>query len=251
WVGYGAAAAACRLLGLGATETAHALAIAGSEGPVVFSTASAKFVGNTVKEGIPPAVVAGVTAAYRARAGATGPLDLLEDNNRFSRLLLTNNLGSSWEVQKCYLKPYACCRYIHAAIDAILAMRRDGQDIQRLRIETFPQAMRLANERAPSTLEGGQYSFYFSCALAALFGREALQPVQLEHLTDSRVLDLAARIELEPSSDFASAFPAGTPARVVIDQGSGPEEMIVRYPLGDVANPLSSEQVVEKFKNIT
>ncbi|RVB71711.1 MmgE/PrpD family protein, partial [Mesorhizobium sp. M6A.T.Cr.TU.014.01.1.1] len=42
-----------------------------------------------------------------------------------------------------------------------------------------------------------------------------------------------------------------TPARVVIDQGSGPEEMIVRYPLGDVANPLSSEQVVEKFKNIT
>ncbi|WP_348631661.1 MmgE/PrpD family protein, partial [Mesorhizobium sp. M6A.T.Cr.TU.014.01.1.1] len=41
WVGYGAAAAACRLLGLGATETAHALAIAGSEGPVVFSTASA------------------------------------------------------------------------------------------------------------------------------------------------------------------------------------------------------------------
>ncbi|AZO18031.1 MmgE/PrpD family protein [Mesorhizobium sp. M2A.F.Ca.ET.043.05.1.1] len=251
WVGYGAAAAACRLLGLGATETAHALAIAGSEGPVVFSTASAKFVGNTVKEGIPPAVVAGVTAAYRARAAATGPVDLLEDNDRFTRHVLTDNLGSSWEVQKCYLKPYACCRYIHAAIDAILAMRRDGQDIQRLRIETFPQAMRLANERAPSTLEGGQYSFYFSCALAALFGREALQPVQLEHLTDSRVLDLAARIELEPSSDFASAFPAGTPARVVIDQGSGPEEMIVRYPLGDVANPLSSEQVVEKFKNIT
>lgn len=250
WVGYGVAVAACRLLGLNATQTAHALAIAGSEGPVVFLSATSKFEGSTIKEGIPPAVVVGVTAAYRARAGATGPLDLLDDNRRFTRDLLTGNLGSSWEVQKCYLKPYACCRYMHAAIDAIVAMRRGGEEIRKLRIETFQQAMRLANERAPSTLEGGQYSFYFNCAVAALYGWEALQPVQLEHLTDARVLDLAARIELEPTPTFASAFPVGTPARVVMDQGRGPEEMIVLHPLGDVANPLSTDQVVQKFKNI-
>ncbi|CAN7248121.1 MmgE/PrpD family protein [Mesorhizobium caraganae] len=250
WVGYGVAAAASRLLGLSATEAAHALAIAGSEGPIVFLTPTSKFEGSTIKEGIPAALVAGITAAYRARAAATGPLDLLDDNDRFTRHVLTDNLGSSWEVQKCYLKPYACCRYIHAAIDAILAMRRDGQEIRKLRIETFPQAMRLANERAPSTLEGGQYSFYFSCAVAALYGREGLQPVHLERLTDARVLDLAARIELQPSPDFASAFPVGTPARVVMDQGNGPEEMTVLHPLGDVANPLSTNQITEKFKNI-
>ncbi|WP_363214689.1 MmgE/PrpD family protein [Mesorhizobium sp.] len=250
WVSYGAAAAACRLLDLSATETAHALAIAGSEGPIVFLTASSKFGGSTIKEGIPPAVVAGVTAAYRARAAATGPLDLLDDQNRFTRQLLTGNFGSSWEVERCYLKPYACCRYIHAAIDAILAMRRDGQEIRTLHIETFPQAMRLANERAPSTLEGGQYSFYFSCAVAALYGREALQPMQMERLADARVLELAARIELEPSPVFASAFPVRTPARVVMDQGDGPEERIVLHPLGDVANPLSTDQITEKFKNI-
>ncbi|TIO91755.1 MAG: MmgE/PrpD family protein, partial [Mesorhizobium sp.] len=97
---------------------------AGSEGPIVFLTANSKFEGSTIKEGIPPAVVAGITAAYRARAAATGPLDLLDDDDRFTRHVLTSNLGSSWEVEKCYLKPYACCRYIHAAIDAILAMRR-------------------------------------------------------------------------------------------------------------------------------
>ena len=251
WVGYGAAAAACRLLGLSPTQTGHALAIAGSEGPIVFLSATPKFEGSTIKEGIPPAVVTGLTAAYRARAGATGPLDLLDDNDRFTRDLLVRNLGSSWEVQKCYLKPYACCRYMHAAIDAILAMRKEGKKIRRLRIETFQQSMRLANERAPSTLEGGQYSFYFNCALAALYGWEALQPVQAERLTDARVLDLAARIELEPSPDFATAFPVGTPARVIMDQGKGPEEMIVLDPLGDVANPLSNDQIVAKFKNIS
>lgn len=250
WVGYGAAAAACRLLGLNTAQTAHALAIAGSEGPIVFPTGTSKFQGSTVKEGIPPAVVAGVTAAYRARAGATGPVDLLDNSQRYSRELLLGNLGTTWEVQKCYLKPYACCRYMHAAIDAILAMRDIGREIRKLRIETFPQALRLANERAPHSLEGGQYSFYFSCALAALHGRESLQPVQLERLADARVLDLAARIELDVSQDFASSFPTGTPARVFMDQGYGLEELIVLHPLGDVANPMSGDQVAEKFRSI-
>ncbi|MER8550424.1 MmgE/PrpD family protein [Mesorhizobium sp. M1169] len=250
WVNFGAAAAASRLLGLNADQTAHALAIAGCEGPIVFLNAASKFDGSSIKEGIPPAVVAGITAAYRAQAGAKGPIELLDDADRFTRNSLTGNLGSSWEVQQCYLKPYACCRYIHGAIDAILSMRKAGQPILKLRIETFPHAMRLANERAPSTFEGGQYSFYFNCAIAALHGRAALQPVQPEHFRDPEILELAARIELEPSPEFTNAFPALTPARVILDQGDGPEEMVVLYPLGDVANPLSSHQIVEKFKNI-
>jgi 2-methylcitrate dehydratase PrpD len=250
WVGYGAAAAAGRLLGLDARKMAHALAIAGSEGPIVFPTGTSKFQGSTVKEGIPPAVVAGVTAAYRARAGATGPLDLLDNEARYDRAVLLDDLGSAWELQKCYLKPYACCRYMHAAIDAILSLRQQGRDIRRLRIETFPQALRLANERAPNSLEGGQYSFYFSCALAALRGSEALQPVDPGSLTDPDVLGLAGRIELETSSDFAASFPVRTPARVLMDQGDGIRELVIDHPLGDVANPMTWDQVTRKFTNI-
>ncbi|KAB2658820.1 MULTISPECIES: MmgE/PrpD family protein [Brucella] len=250
WVSYGAAAAAGRLLRLDAEEMAHALAIAGSEGPIVFPTGSSKFQGSTVKEGIPPAVVAGITGAYRARAGATGPVDLLNNEDRYDPKILLGQLGEVWELQKCYLKPYACCRYMHAAIDAILKMRQDGRHIHRLRIETFPQGLRLANERTPSTLEGGQYSFYFSCALAALRGQEALQPVDPDSLKDIEVLGLANRIELETSIDFATAFPVRTPARVLIDQGDGEKELVIDHPLGDVANPMSWDQVAHKFKNI-
>lgn len=250
WVSYGAAAAAGRLLGLTKEQLAHALAIAGSEGPIVFPTGSSKFQGSTVKEGIPPAVVAGITGAYRARAGATGPLDLLDKKDRYTPDILLGNLGEIWELQKCYLKPYACCRYMHAAIDAILALRQPGREITKLRIETFPQALRLANERAPRSLEGGQYSFYFSCALAALRGPEALQPVDLSSLMDEEVLGLADRIELEASDDFATAFPVRTPARVLLDQGEGLQELVIDHPLGDVANPMNWEQVARKFRNI-
>lgn len=250
WVGYGAATAAARLLTLDPVHTAHALAIAGAEGPIIFPTGTSRYQGSTVKEGIPPAVVAGVTAAYRAQAGASGPIDLLDNEERYDQRLLLGELGHAWELQKCYLKPYACCRYMHAAIDGILALRRHGRQIRKLRIETFPQGLRLANERSPRSLEGGQYSYYFSCALAALRGAEALQPVAHGSLGDAEVLDLASRIELDAAPDFASAFPSGTPAKVILDQGDGSEELTILHPLGDVANPMSKDQIAVKFRNI-
>ncbi len=250
WVSYGVAAATGRLLGLDAPALAHAMAIAGAEGPISFPSGSSKYQGSTVKEVIPPAVVAGLTGAFRARAGATGPLDLLDRDDRFTRSVLTGGLGERWWLQDCYLKPYACCRYMHAAVDAILALRRPDRPIVSLRIETFPRGLQLANERAPRTLEGGQYSYYFSCALAALHGAAALQPVDPARLRDPEVLALAARIELAAHEDFAASFPTATPCRVILDQGEGPQSLTVPDPLGDVGNPMSRAQVTEKFRRI-
>lgn len=250
WVNYGAAAAAGRLLGLNAKQMAHALAIAGAEGPISFPTGSSKFQGSTVKEAIPPAVTAGLTAAFRARAGATGPIDFMENPDRFSRAVLTGGLGQSWWVQQCYLKPYACCRYMHAAVDAIAALRDPAKPVKSLRIETFPQGLRLANSRTPANLEAGQYSYHFSCALAAVHGPTALQPVDLVYLNDPAVLELAQRTELAAHEDFADSFPKGTPCRVIIDQGDGPETLTVLHALGDVAKPMSRAQLVDKFRRI-
>lgn len=251
WVNYGAAIAAGRLLGLDAGQMAHAMAIAGAEGPISFPTGTSKYQGSTVKEVIPPAVTAGLTGAWRARSGATGPLDLLDDPQRHDPAIMTADLGRVWWIGQCYLKPYACCRYMHAAIDAITALRQPGAPILSLRIETFPQGLRLSNSRNPATLEAGQYSYYFSCALAALHGPAALQPVNPMMLNDAEVLDLASRIELDSHEDFKDSFPRQTPCRVMIDQGKGPQSLTVEYPLGDVANPMSRAQVIDKFRHIT
>ena len=247
---YGVAAAAGRLLGLDEGQVVHAMSIGGAEGPIVFPSGSSKYQGSTVKEGIPPAVVAGLTGAYRARAGATGPRDLLDRNDRFVRSAITGGLGKHWWLQDCYLKPYACCRYMHAAIDAIVALRKPARPVRKLRIETFPRSLGLANERAPRTLEGAQYSFYFCCALAALHGAAALQPLDPAWLHNPEVLKLSSCVELATHEDFAGVFPGATPARVVLDQGDGPESLVIPHPLGDVANPMSYAQVEEKFRRI-
>lgn len=250
WLTYGVAAAAGRLLGLDEARMAHAMAIAGAEGPIVYPSATSRYQGSTVKEGIPPAVVVGLTGAFRARAGATGPRDLLDRDDRFVRTIVTGGLGEHWWLEDCYLKPYACCRYMHAAVDAIAVLRKPGRPVVNLRVETFPRSLGLANERAPTTLEGAQYSFYFSCALAALHGASALQPVDPAMLINPDVLELSNRVELVSHPDFVDAFPKRTPCRVIMDQGDGPEELTVPFPLGDVANPMGREQVREKFRLI-
>lgn len=248
WLGFGVAAASGRLLGLDAAELSHAMAIAGAESPVILPHS---MLDSTVKEGIPPAVVAGLTAAFRARAGATGPIDLIDDEAQFVPDVLSADLGERWWLEQCYLKPYACCRYMHAALDAILAMREPDKPIVSLRIETFAEGLRLVNERAPRTPEAAQYSYYFAGAVAAVHGAPALQPMAGDLLQDPDVLALAARIELVAHDEFADAFPGRTPCRVFLDQGDGPRQMTVQHPLGDVANPMSRRQVFDKIRRIS
>jgi|GEM_PF-5350970 Uncharacterized protein involved in propionate catabolism len=36
-----------------------------------------------------------------------------------------------------------------------------------------------------------------------------------------------------------------------MDQGDGPETLVVEHPLGGVANPMTSEQIEEKFLNLS
>jgi len=251
WVAYGVAAAAGRLLGLNAEQIAEAMAIAGAESPILFPSGTSRRQGSTVKEGIPPAVAIGLMAAIRAQAGGTGPTDLLDNPNLFTPDILIGDLGSNWQTARNYLKPYACCRYMHAAIDAIAEMRQPGKPVKQLKIELFPQGMKLGNVRAPRSLEEGQYSYPFSCSLAALRGIEALQPVRLESLADKEVLELASRVELEVAPDFVESFPARTPARVTIDYGEGPQTRTVDYPLGDTANPMSRAQIEAKFRQLS
>ena len=74
---------------------------------------------------------------YLAHAALIG--DLLDRDDRFTRSVLTGGLGERWWLQDCYLKPYACCRYIHAAVDAILALREPGKPTLSLRIERHVQ----------------------------------------------------------------------------------------------------------------
>ncbi|MER8802274.1 MmgE/PrpD family protein [Mesorhizobium sp. M0998] len=253
WCGYGVAAATGWLKQLPTTTIAEAMAIAGHTASGQSATGWTKL-GHTVKEGIPFATAGALMAVDLARVGYTGPLDLLDDADRFDQGRLTSNLGTKWEIESGYFKIYSACRWIHAPIDAALALQTEHRikldEIEEIEIGLFARGLTLLNKTDPDSTAAAQYSTPFSVALAMVHGAKALLPVTDQYLHDPRVTSLATRVRLVHRSDMDQSFPAMTPASIRIRHAGRTAHMDISAPRGDPSNPLSDEDLHDKFMSI-
>ena len=254
WCAYGVVAAAGLLVRDTPQVLATAFAIAGVLSPGLSAAGYSKLMGNQVKEGIPWAVMTGLTALELARQGLTGPLDILDHPDYFNPAAITAGLGTGSALATVYLKPYACCRWIHAAIDAVVELAGGGAldpgGIRTVDVYTFERALRLNNSADPDTLEGAQYSLPFCLALAAYEGAEALLPLSPEWLHRPEITALATRVHLHVDPALDARFPAEAGARVCVETAAGRLERTVRHPLGDPANPMDRIQLTNKFRRL-
>jgi 2-methylcitrate dehydratase PrpD len=255
WCAYGTVAAA-GLLGRDDPVTlAQAFAIAGVLSPGLSAAGYSTVMGNQAKEGIPWAVMTGLTALEMARRGFTGPLDILDHPDYFDAAAITAGLGTGSALQSVYFKPYACCRWIHSALDAIINLVKDhhlaADDIQTVDVFTFERTLRLNNYADPATLEGAQYSLPFCLAVAAVGGAEALMPFSPDWLQRPDIVALARRVNLHIDPELDAGFPAETGARVCLQTAGGVLEKTVRHPFGDPANPIDKIRLTAKFKKLS
>ena len=254
WCAYGTVAAA-GLLGRDNTATlAQAFAIAGVLSPGLSAAGYSTVMGNQAKEGIPWAVMTGLTALELARRGFTGPLDILDHADYFDAAAITAGLGTGSTLNSVYFKPYACCRWIHSPLDAVINLVREHQlaaeDIHTVDVFTFERTLRLNNYADPDTLEGAQYSLPFCLAAAVVGGAQALMPLAPDWLHRPDIVALARRVDLHVDSELDARFPAETGARVRLQTAGGVLEQTVRHPLGDPANPMNRALLVAKFKKL-
>jgi 2-methylcitrate dehydratase PrpD len=255
WCAYGTVAAA-GLLGRDDPVTlAQAFAIAGVLSPGLSAAGYSTVMGNQAKEGIPWAVMTGLTALELARRGFTGPLDILDHADYFDAAAITAGLGTGSELYSVYFKAYACCRWIHSALDAIINLAKDHHpavdDIRAVDVFTFERTLRLNNYADPATLEGAQYSLPFCLAVAAIGGAEALMPLSPDWLHRPDIVALARRVNLHIDPELDARFPEETGARVCLQTAGGILQQTVRHPLGDPANPMDRMRRVAKFKKLT
>lgn len=254
WGGQAAAAAIGVLRNLSSRQIAQAIAIAGQTAPAQSATAYTRFRGNSVKEGIPWAAANGLLAASLAAQGFTGPLDILDEPRLFARAPLLDGLATRWQITDTYFKPYSCCRWNHAPIDALLAlMEKHGlrsEDIVSVDVETFGRALTLSNEVAPSTLEGAQYSIPFCLGVAAVRGAPALLPLREDCLADQAALDLARKVRLAVIPEYDAMFPAAVPGRVRLTTATATLEHAVLAPKGEPSNPMTWDDIDAKFHAI-
>ena len=262
----GSAAAAARLLELDADRIADAMGVACSMASGIIEANRA---GGTVKRlHCGWAARAGVTAAQLAARGITGPRTAVEGRFGLFRAFLgedadtaavTSELGSRWEAERIFYKPYPANHFTHAAIDAAIGLRRRGlrpDDVASAVLEVAPPTVRTIGDpidakRTPETGYLAQFSGPYAVA-AGLLGGNGLG-VGLGDFSDDLARDparreLMARIDVAGDPGLMSIYPSQLPARLTVATTGG--ETLVEEVLanrGGPDDPLSDDDLATKY----
>ncbi len=265
---FAAAAAAGLLLRFDADAMENAFGVAASSAAGLFTFLA----GGDVKRTHPGhAAQEGLRAALLTAAGLPGPRGALEFKEGFfaayaggdaghdySSLDILkagdNNPKSRFAVANCYMKPHACCRHIHAGIDAVLdIMAKDGvaaPQVDRVEIGSYAVA---ASHGAVgwSEMTTSQMSFPFVIATALVRGHVDLSDFGDAERQDAAVLGLTSRIHVTTDPECDADYPRKRAAKVAVFTQDGRRfDRYVPEPYGAASNPLTDAALEVKFMGL-
>lgn len=193
--------------------------------------------------------LAGLSAAVLAERGFTGaPAVTIEYPEAAPHW---QDLGSFWQVDKQYVKPYPTCRWGHAAIDAVRELRLAHafrlEDVAEIRIKSFTYAVELFRGM-PDTTSKAQYSLAFAVAAMMVHGRIGLEQISGDGLKDAAIARMVERTVLIDEPRHQGRYPAGrwSDVDIVLKDGRVLSSGDV-HARGGPERPFSSDDIVAKF----
>ncbi|MFC1669618.1 MmgE/PrpD family protein [Spirochaetota bacterium] len=257
---FGATAAAANIMKLGHDEIVGALGMAGLQASGLLAV-NHDDVGAKVKPINPgKAAVSGLLSCILARKGARGPIQIFEGEDGFLSAitdevkddLLISGLGEKFETLNTYDKLYAACRHTHAAMDAALEISEKNQikpeNIQKISVETYPAAIKLAGIEEPSTASAARFSIAFSLAMLLILKDASADKYSEETVSNRNIQNLSKKVTLSNGKKWEKAYPNQRGATVtIIDNDNKEYTLEVELAKGEPENPASSEELYKKY----
>ncbi|PZW48094.1 2-methylcitrate dehydratase PrpD [Humitalea rosea] len=266
---FASAATGSVLMGFDADQVENALGTAASSAAGLFTFLAG---GDVKRTHSGHAAREGVMAALLTEAGLSAPRGALELKEGYFNAYAGGDTGevdyrrldlmaaggpglhSPFAVANCYMKPHACCRHIHAAIDAVVdivtAEDLAAAQVERVEIGTYAVA---ASHAAVgwSEMTTAQMSFPFVIATALLRRRASIADFGAAERADPAVLALTGRVHAGVDAECEAAYPRLRAAKVVVTTRDGRRfDRHVTEPYGSAANPLSDAAVATKFMEL-
>lgn len=256
---FGTAAAAAHLLQLNVSQTTNALAIAGSlagwcPAEVIFGN------GGSVKPmlfGAQPGDV-GVTAAYYAKAGMTGPHQLLDSPVGYFSTASTQGLFNAdawsdrWALMQPRRKLHACCGYLHSPVDALEALHKAlGADVlgtAHIQVNVAPYvADVVSKDRLPNSANDSRFHLQYCLALV-ICGASVILPEHSiafeEQLQRADIQQAMGRIQVVPDATLDHYHHCRVD---VITSAGAKHTKVLTGSRGSPQAPLTDAEVIEKF----
>jgi len=256
---YGAAAAAAKLHGLSEEQIISAFGVSGSQ-----AAGSLQFLVNGAwnkRYQVGAAAMNGVIAATLARSDFVASIESVEgkhgllvgysDNAHPDKA--TAGLGATYETLKIGVKPYPSCRYTHADAIIAIAMRREHNltpdQVKRIEIGLHRNGITLTGDavtkRHPRSIVGGQFSMFFTGAIALDQGRFGWD--DYDRLGDAAIDALADKFDVVQDDRLETGRKHPFGARVSITTEDGVHERLHVDPSGEPNSFPDTQSMQQKF----
>ena len=258
--------AACKLLGLDATRTAHAIGIAGVCNMALRLTRAGEL---SMWKGCAFANAArnGVFAALLAAEGLTGPAPIFEGELGFMKLVTRTPFevphlggvdGKPFMMTETYIKFWPAEYHSQSAIDAALQLRSeigDMRKIQSIDIHTFNAAVDIIGKDPekwrPKTRETADHSLPYCTAVALMDGDVTDAQFAESRFTEPGVVELTNKIQIHRDAALNERYPHGIPNRLTVTLTDGRKLVKeVEFPRGHARNPMTDAEVERKFRSL-
>lgn len=204
----------------------------------------------------------GIRAAKMAGFGFEGPPGALDGPYGYYHAFgdgydpaYLETLGDGFALAETGFKPHAGCRYVHAGVDAALALRESGlpplDDVVGIEIRTYEEAMTpsFRVNRTPENV--GQAGFSLPVAVAVALVRGGWYREDIEAYQDPEIRRLWSLAEVHLDEELEAAYPEknGCVVRVTTRDGEVYEGR-VDYAKGEPENMLTDAEFEYKFRRL-
>lgn len=258
---FGAAAAASVILGLSASETAHALA-----NSATFAAGLKRaFLADSMAKPLHAAhaAEAGLTAALSAAKGVTGTLQVLDATGGFGDAMgdapdwetAFADLGKAYTITRMTIKNHGCCGHTFAAIDTALDIKKqhdlETTDIIRISAGSYSNAVDVTGNPNPGTEYEGKFSLPYCVSSALVHGSIRMDSFTDERLNDPETRRLMGTLDLYLDKQANEEFPNQRGAFVEIETKDGRVlSHRRRARKGDPDDPLSDKDLEVKYHEL-
>ena len=197
------------------------------------------------------------------KAGFTGENDGIKSifhgvaSNKFDDKSAVELLGKRFEVSRNYFKLHACCRYNHAALDALWKIIEQHSEvkninqIKKIEVQSYNLAAELSDQN-PRNVLACKFSIPFAISTTLVNLDSGVLSFTEIMRTNKNIQNLCQKVTIVEDTNMTKKTPDLRPAdvHVLMENGSTFKAQVTTNR-GDWQDPYSEEELKQKFISLT